>query len=171
MKNPDLKGANPTGMLARMQPIRRKIQVNIGAQELRLLNGDEVEAVFPISTSRYGIGSEPGSYRTPIGRFRVAERIGEGAPEGTIFQSRMPVGQWKPGMVTGEDLVLTRILWLEGLEAENANTKERYIYIHGTNDEESIGRPASCGCVRMRNADVASLYERVADGTEVEIVV
>ena len=158
-------------MLAGMQPIQRKIQVSVRDQQLRLLHGVEIEAVFPISTSRFGVGSEAGSYRTPLGTFRIAERIGDGAPEGTIFQSRVPSGQWEPGMITPEDLVLTRILWLDGLEEGNANTRDRYIYIHGTNDEDSIGKPASCGCVRMRNADVVALFDRVAEGTEVEIVV
>ncbi len=127
-------------------------------------------AAYPVSTSKFGLGTEPGSYKTPLGRFRVAERHGEGAPLGTIFKSRQPVGLWNPGDVTEDDYVLTRILWLEGLEEHNANTKDRYIYIHGTNQEEQIGQPASIGCVRMKNADVAALYDLVPEGVEVEIV-
>ena len=73
-------------------------------------------------------------------------------------------------MNVAEDMVLSRILWLEGLDEQNANTKERYIYIHGTNDEESIGEPVSIGCVRMKNADVVALYNQVGVGTEVEIL-
>lgn len=158
-------------MLVSMQPVPRKILVSIPDQQLRLLKGTAVEAAFPVSTSRFGIGNEEGSYRTPAGRFRVAERIGNGLPPGTIFRSRQVAGHWEPGADSAEDLVLTRILWLEGLDEANANTKQRFIYIHGTNHEESIGQPASCGCVRMRNADVAALFELVEEGTEVEIVV
>jgi L,D-transpeptidase YbiS len=154
-----------------MQPIPRKIQVSVPNQQLRLLSGGEVEAVFPVSTSRFGTGSEEGSFRTPVGRFRIAERIGHGEPLGRIFQSREAVGQWEPDSVTAEDLILTRILWLEGLDEANANTKQRFIYIHGTNAEESIGQPASCGCVRMRNEDVATLFALVEEGMEVEILI
>jgi lipoprotein-anchoring transpeptidase ErfK/SrfK len=153
-----------------MQPPPRKIQVSIARQELQLLEGDQIVAAYPVSTSKFGLGTEPGSNKTPLGRFRVAERHGDGAPLGTIFKSRQPVGLWNPGDVTDGDYVLTRILWLEGLEEQNANTKERYIYIHGTNQEELIGQPASIGCVRMKNADVAQLYDLVPEGAEVEIV-
>jgi len=153
-----------------MQPAQPKIQVSIPDQELRLLDGNRVVATYPVSTSKFGVGTEPGSYKTPAGRFRVAERHGDGAPEGTIFKSRQPVGLWNPGEPVDSDLVLTRILWLEGLEEANANTKDRFIYIHGTNQEGLIGQPASIGCVRMRNADVAELYEQVPEGAEVEIL-
>lgn len=145
--------------------------MSIARQELQLTEGDRVIAVWPVSTSKFGPGTEPGSHRTPTGRFRVVERHGDGAPPGTIFKSRQPVGLWNPGEATDEDFVLTRILWLEGLEAHNANTKDRYIYIHGTNQEDLIGQPASIGCVRMRNADVAALYDLVPQGVEVEIFV
>lgn len=155
-----------------MQPSPRKIQVSISRQELQLLEGDQVVATFPVSTSKFGIGTEPGSYKTPLGRFRVAERHGEGAPWGTIFKSRQPVGFWKrEEAAEEEDHVLTRILWLDGLDEANANTKGRYIYIHGTNQEELIGQPASIGCVRMRNDDVMALFDLVPEGTEVEILV
>lgn len=154
-----------------MQTVPRKIQVNVTDQKLVLFRGAEVEAVFPVSTSRFGVGSEEGSYRTPLGRFRVAERIGSGEPEGRIFRSRLPVGQWEPGLAVDDDLILTRILWLEGLEEGNANTKDRFIYIHGTNQEELIGQPASWGCVRMRSADVRTLHDLVEEGVEVEILV
>ncbi len=154
-----------------MQPPPRKIEISVPEQELRLVEGDQVVAAFPVSTSKFGIGSEEGSFKTPCGRFRVAERIGDGMPEGTIFRSREPIGQWDPSVSEPGDLVLSRILWLEGLEAGNANTKDRYIYIHGTNHEGEIGQPASIGCVRMRNADVVTLFAAVEEGTAVEIVI
>lgn len=149
-----------------------RIVVSVGEQRLRLLEGDEEIASYPVSTSKFGPGSEEGSFRTPLGRFAVDEMIGEGAPEGTIFRSRQRDGRWIPGeLASGEegDLVLTRILWLRGLQEANANTRERYIYIHGTNHEGLIGRPESQGCVRMRNADVRDLFGRVKQGTRVEI--
>jgi lipoprotein-anchoring transpeptidase ErfK/SrfK len=155
-----------------MQDAGRKIEVSVAEQRLRVVDelGREV-ASWPVSTSRFGTGCEEGSHKTPTGKFRVAERHGDGAPERTIFRSRRPEGVWDPSEPVEGDLVLTRILWLEGAEEANANTKQRYIYIHGTNQEDRIGEPASIGCVRMRNADVIALYELAPEGTEVEIVV
>jgi len=126
---------------------------------------------FPVSTSGFGLGSEPGSFKTPLGRFRVGEMIGHGAESGAIFKGRVPTGEIGPDENPGEpaDFVQTRILWLEGLEPHNANTRERYIYIHGTNHGEQIGEPSSHGCVRMRNADVIRLFDLVNVGTEVVI--
>ena len=123
---------------------------------------------YPVSTSRCGLGTEPGSFRTPLGRFRVGERFGDGAEHGAVFKNRLPTGENGLG-ASDDDLVLTRILWLEGDEEHNANTRERYIYIHGTNHEAAIGQAASHGCVRMRNADVAELYGRAIPGTAVTI--
>lgn len=135
--------------------------------ELRDATGQTLRR-FPVSTSRFGLGTEPGSLRTPLGRFRIAEKVGEDAALGTVFKSRVPTGEI--GLdATEDDLVLTRILWLEGVEPHNANTRERYIYIHGTNHETLVGQPASHGCVRMRNADVAELFSLVENGTEVLI--
>jgi lipoprotein-anchoring transpeptidase ErfK/SrfK len=123
---------------------------------------------YRISTSRYGLGTEPGSYKTPLGRFAIARKIGAGAPLGSVFKSRVATGEIGNSS-NPEDLIQTRILWLKGLDAENANSMERYIYIHGTNHEEDIGMPASHGCVRMRNRDVAELYAMVRKGTPVFI--
>ena len=106
--------------------------------------------------------------KTPTGRFRIAERIGRGAPVGTVFKNRRPVRATKK-MLRDEDLVMTRILWLDGLGSRNANTHDRFIYIHGTNHEEDIGEPASHGCIRMRNADLVELFELVGPDTPVAI--
>ena len=124
--------------------------------------------MFPISTSQFGLGTEEGSFKTPTGRFRVAEKIGAGQPISIAYKARVPV-QPTDEMLKGDDLVMSRILWLDGLEEANANTYSRYIYIHGTNHEERIGEPASHGCVRMKNADVAELFELVSVGTRVVI--
>jgi L,D-transpeptidase YbiS len=145
-----------------------QIRIHVPSQTLDLIEEDEVIRCYAVSTSRFGIGSEPGSYKTPEGRFRIAEKIGDGAPPGEIFVSREPTGQI--GEESDEhDHVQTRILWLEGLEPDNANTHDRYIYIHGTNAESQIGTPASFGCVRLNNLDVIDLYDRVTVGAPVEI--
>lgn len=95
--------------------------------------------------------------KTPTGRFRVAEKIGDGMPLETVFKDRRPVEATKK-LLREADLIMTRILWLDGLDPGNANTRQRFIYIHGTNHEESIGEPASHGCIRMKRADVAELF-------------
>jgi lipoprotein-anchoring transpeptidase ErfK/SrfK len=145
------------------------IRVHVPSQTLDLLDdAGETIRCYAVSTSRFGIGTEPGSYKTPTGRFRVAEKIGEGAEPGAIFVSRVPTGEF--GREGDEhDHVQTRILWLDGLDPENTNTHERYIYIHGTNSESLLGTPASMGCVRMNNLDVIDLYDRVSSGITVEI--
>ncbi len=146
-----------------------QIQVHVPSQTLDLV--DDTGALvrrYAVSTSRFGLGFEPGSFKTPTGRFRIAEKIGDGAEPGTIFVSRVTTGQIGEEN-DPEDRVQTRILWLEGLDSENANTHERYIYIHGTNHESQLGTPASHGCVRMGNDDVIDLYQRVEAGANVEI--
>jgi len=145
-----------------------KIQISVRQQRLTLRSGRKTLAVYPVSTSRFGLGSKEGSFKTPTGKFRVAEKIGDGMAPGTVFKSRRPVKPTKK-MLRDDDLVMTRILWLDGLEPRNANTHYRYVYIHGTNHEDEIGTPASHGCVRMKNADVIELFERVEEGTPVEI--
>ena len=106
--------------------------------------------------------------KTPTGQFRVVEKIGDEMPSDTIFQGRVPLGPTDPLPPT-EDLVMSRILWLDGLDEHNANTRDRFIYIHGTKHEDKIGSPASHGCVRMRNSDVVELFELVDEGARVTI--
>lgn len=131
--------------------------------------GRETERAFPISTSKFGLGSQEGSFKTPTGRFRIAEKIGADQPIRIAYKSRVPV-KASPEMLAGDDLVMSRILWLDGLDPANANTRSRYIYIHGTNHEERLGEPASHGCIRMKNTDIAELFELVDVGTLVVIV-
>jgi L,D-transpeptidase YbiS len=145
-----------------------KIQVSVRAQRLTLRNGRKKVAAYPVSTSLFGLGSKEGSFKTPTGKFRISEKIGAGNPSGTVFKSRRPVKATRK-MLRDDDLVMTRILWLHGLEPRNANTHGRYVYIHGTNHEDEIGTPRSHGCIRMRNADVIELFEQVEEGTPVEI--
>jgi hypothetical protein len=145
------------------------LEISIATQTLGLWDGFRLIKQWPCSTSKFGIGFGPGSNRTPLGMFRVAEKHGTGAGLHTIFKARVPVGEWSPDHRTEEDLILCRILWLEGMESRNANTFNRYIYIHGTNGEDKIGQLASHGCIRLRNADVAELFDLVGVGTTVWI--
>jgi lipoprotein-anchoring transpeptidase ErfK/SrfK len=146
----------------------KNIHISIGDQRLTLMEDETPIRTYPVSTSRFGIGTEEGSMKTPIGQFRVAEKIGGGLPSDAVFQSRVPL---KPGdqLPPTEDLVMSRILWLDGLDEHNANTRDRFIYIHGTKHEDKIGRPASHGCIRMRNIDVVDLFELVDEGAHVTI--
>jgi lipoprotein-anchoring transpeptidase ErfK/SrfK len=123
----------------------------------------------PVSTSRFGLGFENGSRKTPTGHFSIHQKIGGEMPVGTVFKGRKPVTtpvDWS----TEPDLITSRILWLHGLDEENAGTRERYIYIHGTNQEKLIGQAASSGCIRMRNADIIRLFYLFNAGAAVEIV-
>jgi lipoprotein-anchoring transpeptidase ErfK/SrfK len=146
-----------------------KIFVHVPSQTLDLLDRSGVLVRrYPCSTSKFGLGFEPGSFQTPTGRFRIAEKHGDGTPVGMTFKSRIPTGKYGSEK-DDADHVQTRILWLEGLDEDNANTKDRYIYIHGTNAETKLGTPASHGCVRMGNVDIVDLYAAVPVGTPVII--
>ncbi len=126
-------------------------------------------AVYPVSTSKFGLGDDPGSRATPLGELEVARKIGGGAPLGAVFKSRRPTGEVLAPDAPGRDPVVTRILWLRGLDAGNGHAFDRYIYIHGTPEERRIGQPASFGCVRMRSRDVSALYDVVGTGAKVII--
>lgn len=146
-----------------------RLEVSVADQRLDLFKEGYLLASYPVSTAVRGVGFVEGSYRTPVGRFRVIEKIGEGEPSGTVFRGRVPCDMWRPGDLTDDDLVLTRILRLDGMDAANVNTLQRCIYIHGTNREELIGSPASHGCIRLRNADMLELFQQVPEGAEVLI--
>lgn len=145
-----------------------KVHISVRDQRLTLKSGQKKLKTYPISTSRFGLGTEIGSMKTPTGRFRIAEKIGDGMPLGAVFKSRRRVKVRKK-LSREEDLIMTRILWLDGLDPANANTQRRFIYIHGTNHEESLGEPTSHGCIRMRSTDVMELYELVEVDTPVAI--
>ena len=151
-----------------MQTASKVVYISVPDQRLTLREGQEVIRSYPVSTSQFGLGAEEGSMKTPLGRFRIAEKIGSDTPVGTVFRSRVPVDPAEEFAPT-DDLVMSRILWLDGLEDHNANTRDRYIYIHGTNQEDKIGQPASHGCVRMKNADLVELFELLEVDTPVVI--
>lgn len=142
------------------------ITISIADQRLTLNRGTETLFTAPVSTAANGIGFAEGSFQTPTGNFLVQEKIGEGAPPGTVFKGRRPIGPWQPG---DPDPVTTRILRLHGLGPENANTFARYIYIHGTPAKDLLGIPASHGCVRLSDPDMLKLFDLVPLLTRVEI--
>jgi lipoprotein-anchoring transpeptidase ErfK/SrfK len=150
------------------------LRVDCERQMLYLVKNHSLYCAYPVSTSQYGIGNREGSFQTPPGIHRVAEKYGRGAPRFRIFRDREDTGiDWQEGMERS-NLVLTRILRLEGLEpglnrGHGIDSFERYIYIHGTNKEDRIGTPLSHGCIVMRNDDIITLFDTVPEGTIVII--
>jgi L,D-transpeptidase-like protein len=165
---------SPQALLERARSICSELPdtfvlVDIDSQTLALFDGDRDPQLFTVSTSRFGTGSQVDSFRTPTGKHRVAERIGGNALPGAIFERRADTLRVWDGERRDEDLVLTRILRLAGLEdghnrGPGIDSFDRYIYIHGTNHEDDIGTPASHGCVRMRNNDIVTLFDQVSEG-------
>jgi L,D-transpeptidase catalytic domain len=149
---------------------RHQIVISTRDQKLALLDRGNLMATYPVSTSKFGLGDWRGSRFTPLGKLQVAEKIGGNAPPGTVFKSRRRTGEVVLANSPGRDPIVTRILWLRGLEAQNANAFRRDIYIHGTPEEWKIGSPASYGCVRMRSSDIIQLYNIVGTGAVVTIV-
>ena len=145
------------------------LSVSLDDQKLDLSIGGEHVRSYVISSGEKGMGFTEGTFRTPTGNLEICEKIGDGLPLRTRFEAREPVGEWLEGEITEEDCVLTRILRLEGLDPENMNSKDRYIYIHGTNREDLLGKPASHGCIRLSNEDMVDLFDRVAVGSRVAI--
>lgn len=139
------------------------IEVSITRQELTYRGH-----TFRISTGAAGTGSREGSGKTPLGLFEVCSRHGDNAPLHTVYRGRIPVGTY-PEAAQGEDAILTRILALNGLEPGNANTRSRYIYIHGTSDTARIGTPVSHGCIRLSPQDMLTLFGLCPLGEKVHI--
>ena len=157
-----------------------KIVIHIPGQTLALFddNGTLLQT-YPVSTGANGAGEENGSFCTPRGRHVIRAKIGAGQPLNTVFVKRRPTGEiYSPEFGArhpGRDWILTRILWLSGQESGynrggSCDTMRRYIYVHGTPDDTELGRPGSRGCIRMRNAELLELFDRVAAGMAVEIV-
>ena len=163
--------------------MKKHIEISIRLQQLYLFEDDEngdsqLLRQYPVSTAMNGAGEQMGSYKTPRGLHVISDKIGASVPLLAIFNARQPTGEiWSPQLADthpDRDWILTRILWLDGREPGNnqggqVDTHARYIYIHGTSEEHLIGTAASHGCIRMRNADVADLFERVEEGTAVNI--
>ncbi len=146
-----------------------RLVVSVHDQQMRLLKGSAIVANYRISTSANGVGEAVDSYRTPRGRHAIAEKIGAGMPIGTGFVDRLPTKEIVTSKNAGQIIIVTRILRLRGLEDKNQTTFERYIYLNGTPFENSLGKPASGGNIRMRSVEIVDLFERVEVGTEVFI--
>jgi len=149
---------------------RNKMLVSVGDQRLLLLRDGKPVKSYPVSTSKFGLGSQQDSNRTPLGRMEVARKIGDGQPAGMVFKGRRPTGEVIAPNAPGRDPIVGRILWLDGKDHHNRNTFRRMIYIHGTPEESRLGRPASYGCIRMGMQDVVDLYNRVGEGAEVTVI-
>jgi len=149
---------------------QHRIVISTRDQKLAVLDRGALLATYPVSTSKFGLGDYLRSSRTPLGQLEVAKKIGDNAPLGSVFKDRIRTGEIVAPNSPGRDPIVTRILWLRGREAQNANAFGRYIYIHGTPEEWLIGTPASYGCIRMRSTDVVQLYNIVGVGAAVTIV-
>jgi hypothetical protein len=156
-----------------LAPTKYILTVNIATQSVSLFADGKFVKKYPCSTSRFGIGQAEGSNCTPLGLHRIAEKIGAGAPAGTVFKSREVIGHTsQPEHAAAK--ITTRILWLEGLEPGlnrdgNVDSLRRYIYIHGTADQDSIGEPDSCGCIHLADEDLIPLFDLLPPGTLVWI--
>jgi L,D-transpeptidase YbiS len=156
-----------------------RIEISIPEQTLTLRSDDGGSLKrYVVSTSRNGPGEQEGSFCTPRGEHIVRAKIGAGQPVNTVFRGRRPTGEiWTPELgerFPGRDWILTRILWLSGREVGRnrlgkVDTMWRYIYIHGSPDSVPMGQPGSIGCIRMRNRDIAELFDQVPAGTAVDI--
>jgi hypothetical protein len=152
---------------------RFTLVVSIAGQTVALFEKDKFVKKFPCSTSRFGIGQTEGSNCTPLGLHRIAEKIGAGLMAGTVFKARQIIGHTsQPEFADAK--ITTRILWLEGLEpgfnrGGNVDSHARYIYIHGTADQSSIGKPSSCGCIHLADEDLIPLFDLLPSGTLVWI--
>jgi len=147
-----------------------ELVVSIRDQKMALVREGQPIAMYPVSTSRFGTGDRPGSYATPLGQLQVRKKIGLGCRLGTVFKTRVPTGEVLSPNTLGRDPIVTRILWLDGQESRNKNAFARCIYIHGTPQENLLGKPVSYGCIRMRSRDVVALADSLPIGTSVRIV-
>ncbi|MES0326669.1 MAG: L,D-transpeptidase [Gammaproteobacteria bacterium] len=155
------------------------IHISVKDQLMTLLDeAGQVLHSYPVSTSKFGTGSQNNSNQTPLGLHRIKDKIGGAMPINEVYIARMPHGSLEEcierGVELPEDVITSRIMWLEGMQPGRnqggyVDTYQRYIYIHGTSDEEHIGTPASMGCIRMLNADIVELFRLVESGTEVMI--
>lgn len=147
-----------------------RVIISVRDQKLMLVQNGKRLAIYPVSTSKFGLGDSLGRMTTPLGFMQVVQKIGDRAPVGAVFHNRRWTGEVLRPNAPGRDPIVTRIIWLRGLETENLHAFGRCIYIHGTTEERLIGRPASYGCVRMRSRDIAALYDRIPLGAIVQII-
>jgi lipoprotein-anchoring transpeptidase ErfK/SrfK len=166
--------ASPSLPTAAGQPVpsvsETRIIVSIPDQKLAVVVSNKVSRTYKISTSRYGEGDNLGSWRTPLGHLIVATKIGSTVPVGGVFERRQFTGEILSPNAPGRDPIVSRIIWLRGTDGANRNAYSRCIYIHGTPQEEILGKKASFGCIRMSSTDVIEIFNWVTIGTDVAIV-
>ena len=148
---------------------RHRMIISVPDQTMLVLQDGKPLALYPVSTSKFGVGDGLNTNCTPLGEMKIKKKIGGGLPLGAVLKSRTPTGEVLAVNAPGRDPIVTRILWLQGLEAQNQRAYDRFIYIHGTPEEVNIGKPASYGCIRMRSRDVIELYDLVGTGARVNI--
>ena len=159
----------------KLQPVpaeqpRPQLVISIADQRLALVCEGGLVHQYPVSTSKFGAGDSYGSYRTPLGKLRIADKIGDNLTPGAVIKHRSATGEVLKVNAPGRDPIVTRIMWLDGMEAQNRRARERGIYIHGTPEEKNIGEPVSWGCIRMRSKDVIELFNDVPVGADVTII-
>jgi lipoprotein-anchoring transpeptidase ErfK/SrfK len=148
-------------------PLSADMIVSVPDQVLALVDRGKLMARYSISTSKFGTGDSAASYRTPLGTLFVSAKIGGKLPAGAVIKNRIPTGEIVAVDAPGRDPIVSRVIWLRGMEAQNQKARDRCIYIHGTPEECRIGMPTSFGCIRMRSRDIIDLYDRIHIGTHV----
>ena len=146
-----------------------EIVVSVPDQQLAVVDRGKLIAKYPVSTSKFGVGDGIGTYRTPIGVLFVSAKFGDHLPAGTVIKNRVSTGEIVDPNAPGRDAIVSRVIWLRGMEEQNKRARDRCIYIHGTPEEKRIGTRASFGCIRMRSRDVIALYELAHVGMHVTI--
>jgi lipoprotein-anchoring transpeptidase ErfK/SrfK len=146
-----------------------EVVVSVPDQQLAVVERGKVSSTYSISTSKFGTGDSAGSYRTPLGTLFVSGKFGDRLRAGTVIKNRIPTGEIVNANAPGRDAIVSRVIWLRGMENQNRGAHDRYIYIHGTPEERRIGKPASFGCIRMRSKDVIALYDALHIGMHVTI--
>jgi len=151
------------------QSVATEIIISVPDQQLAVVDRGKLISKYPISTSKFGLGDSNGSYRTPLGVLFVSAKFGDRLPSGSVIKNRVATGEIVNPNAPGRDAIVSRVIWLRGLEQQNRAARDRCIYIHGTAEERSIGRPSSFGCIRMKSRDVVALYDFAHIGMHVTI--
>ncbi|HEY6071004.1 MAG TPA: L,D-transpeptidase [Chthoniobacterales bacterium] len=158
-----------TARVSFAQSVATEIVVSVPDQQLAVIDRGRLISKFPISTSKFGLGDGNGTYRTPLGVLFVSAKLGDHLPAGSVIKNRVPTGEIVNPNAPGRDAIVSRVIWLRGMEQQNRAARDRCIYIHGTAEERLIGRPVSFGCIRMRSRDVIALYDLAHIGMHVTI--
>jgi lipoprotein-anchoring transpeptidase ErfK/SrfK len=146
-----------------------EIIISVPDQQLAMIDRGKLISKYAISTSKFGLGDRKGTYRTPLGTLFVSAKFGDRLPAGAVIKSRVPTGEIVNANAPGRDAIVSRVIWLRGMEQQNRGARDRCIYIHGTPEERRIGTPASFGCIRMRSRDVIALYDLAHIGMHVTV--